>query len=360
MPKDLLEIPGEPNLLRHAKNKRFYTNYYDSATQKVLVKSTRETESIQRAKQIAQDLYKTWVVQPPKEVTSLLFDDVAVSIVSKYKNGRKKKTYLAARNQFRHLMKFFRGMRMCEINPTVWDEYVTFCRDPETSKNTERNLNDDHKYFIMSCLHAYHKGAMKMPLTSKVIPKPDIEEEVGRELKDWELTQLFSRCANPELSFQMELALKTGMRKREVLGLRYGYIDFDRGAIKLPPSVTKTKKGREFPFSQELVQKLKTRRLTGHRVFVFPAAYNDLNFQYENKTAWYNLLEIAQVDCRWHDLRHTCATKMVRAGYSETLISLYLGMSRKVLRRIYNHVNIDDLRPIAEAVQLPFVLKGAK
>jgi integrase/recombinase XerD len=54
------------------------------------------------------------------------------------------------------------------------------------------------------------------------------------------------------------------------------------------------------------------------------------------------------VKARWHDLRHTCATRMLRRGTPLHVAKAVLGMSLKVLVEIYAHVNLDDWRKAIE------------
>ena len=57
-------------------------------------------------------------------------------------------------------------------------------------------------------------------------------------------------------------------------------------------------------------------------------------------TAWDALRERAGVQCRFHDLRHTAATKMAEAGVPEsTMLSIMVHMSRAMLER-YSHIRM--------------------
>lgn len=221
------------------------------------------------------------------------------------------------------------------------------------AETPDRNLNDDLKYFKLLLGVAYRKGLVPLPVPK--IAKPSIEGDVGRELSDPEIKRLFADCDSDCLRFQMEMALRTGMRKTELLSCEWRFIDWDRGTIRLPARVTKTKRGREFPLSQAFSQALLERQKGVQSRFLFPSRTRDDWHQLDVKTAWTALRVRAGVDCRWHDFRHTCATRMVRSGTSLAFVARYLGMSQRVLIRIYNHVSIDDLRGAANAVDLSFL-----
>jgi integrase len=67
-------------------------------------------------------------------------------------------------------------------------------------------------------------------------------------------------------------------------------------------------------------------------------------------SAWDALRKRAGVSCRFHDLRHTAATKMAEAGVPEsTMLALMGHMSRSMLER-YSHVRMAAKRHAVEAL----------
>lgn len=63
------------------------------------------------------------------------------------------------------------------------------------------------------------------------------------------------------------------------------------------------------------------------------------------------------VNCRFHDLRHTAATRKLRSGASIHMVSLVLGMSVKILTSIYQHLTVEDLRATAVSGGISFLDK---
>ena len=54
--------------------------------------------------------------------------------------------------------------------------------------------------------------------------------------------------------------------------------------------------------------------------------------------SWESVRDLAKVGCRFHDLRHTCCTKMAEAGVPEaTMLAIMGHMSRAMLER-YSHI----------------------
>lgn len=70
------------------------------------------------------------------------------------------------------------------------------------------------------------------------------------------------------------------------------------------------------------------------------------------KAAWKNLRTLSGVKCRFHDLRHTVATKMAENGVPEsTMLALIGHMSRQMLER-YSHIRMKAKRDAMEGITL--------
>jgi integrase len=150
----------------------------------------------------------------------------------------------------------------------------------------------------------------------------------------------------------VELALGTGMRRGELLGLAWQQVDFSRGVIHI--TNTKTARDRTIPMSQHVRDVLLSLHRTrkGDRVFTsikrkdsgrgivdikkgFVAACNDAGI----------------VDFHFHDLRHTFATRLGDHGCSVTAIAALLGHSNTQMTARYTHATDDALRSAVECAQ---------
>ncbi len=156
-----------------------------------------------------------------------------------------------------------------------------------------------------------------------------------RYLSKEECQALINAC-EPHLKPIVITALNTGMRKSEILNLKWDQVDLKHGFILLD----KTKNGerREIPINETLRQTLQgiMRRLDVPYVFHDPKTgkpYKDV------KRSFHTALRRAKIkDFRFHDLRHTFASHLVMAGVDLTTVKELLGHKDLKMTLRYAHL----------------------
>lgn len=144
-----------------------------------------------------------------------------------------------------------------------------------------------------------------------------------------EAAYLFSE----EAGLIIEIALKTGARKQEILTARWDNITprDDGSALWVIPN-TKQKRAHRAVFPQHLYRKLRTwqdrdnvSRLHG---WVFPSSVNE-DSPREDVKRFYSKVrtQIGKPTLRFHDLRHDFGTQLALAGTSATDIMAAMGHS---------------------------------
>lgn len=276
------------------------------------------------------------------------FDFLVDELLLYLKCTKAKRTHLVAVSPCAHLLKTFRGKPAGEANSRgAWAQHVARAR----AENPKRSLNKDRKLWRQILFFGYESGYLDRPPPR--IPKPDPEGEVGRELSDKEIDALVTNASNPKIKFQIKVAFLTGMRKGEILNLEWSWIDVESASINIPPQATKTRRGRMVPICQFLLGKFLERQKASESRFVFPAKHNPHRPQSCNNRDWVTTKLLAKVKCRFNDLRHTNITRRLRAGTSPFIASKIVGNSEKVLKRIYEHLSINDIKNAACLIQLP-------
>lgn len=244
-------------------------------------------------------------------------------------------TYENCKYRFRRLVAYFGNYRIASIDEKAWGEYVRLRR----LESPRCRFFDEWKYLRQALRIAREAGYIeKLPR----LHNPDIPVSPGKEITRDELDRLLA-AANPELRFQINLAVRTGLRLREMLGLEWVRICLVEKAIRLLPGDTKTRRGRIVPIPASLLFDFQARERTRRSPFVFPSPKSPLFPQNDNRSAWTRCKRKAGVTARWHDLRHTAVTRMIRAGLPPAVIGRIVGMGLRMISR-YEHLTAEDLR----------------
>ncbi len=163
-----------------------------------------------------------------------------------------------------------------------------------------------------------------------------------RFLSDDERVRLLDACRpNADLRLAVVLSLTTGARQGEVMGLRFGQIDFQRRIITLHD--TKNGERRAIPLVGEaftlLQDRAKVRSLTDDRVFP-PTARAKKALHVDLRQPWESVLKEARIEnFHWHDLRHTAASYLAMSGVSLVEIAKVLGHRTLAMVARYSHLS---------------------
>jgi len=158
------------------------------------------------------------------------------------------------------------------------------------------------------------------------------------------------------------LGLNTGMRHKEIRTLKWKNLDFENRVLRVGESKTEAGKGRPVPLTQPAWAALDiwASRFPDRKPehFVFPACENgriDSQRPIANwRTAWRRACREAGLDgLRFHDLRHTSATKLLEEGTPIAVVAHILGWSASTAVRMakrYGHIRPEVQRHALEAV----------
>ncbi|MGZ8907399.1 MAG: site-specific integrase, partial [Methylobacter sp.] len=162
--------------------------------------------------------------------------------------------------------------------------------------------------------------------------------------------RLFDTCKTstwPRLYILVLLATCTGMRKSEMLNLKWRDIDFEQGLAFLP--TTKNGSPRLTPIPTPALNELKKVRGIGSAL-VFPSELKPSQ-PMDFKKHWAKALKQANIeDFRFHDLRHTAASYLVMRGATLHETGEILGHKDLQTTKRYAHLSTEHKRGVAERV----------
>jgi integrase len=143
------------------------------------------------------------------------------------------------------------------------------------------------------------------------------------------------------------IALHTGMRRGELTNLWWQDVDFHTRTLVVRQS--KSSEGRRVPMNQVVVATLRTlrkeRQAFGGLVFMSPGG----RFVHNCGRAWAKAVKTAEiVDLRFHDLRHTAASRLVMVGVDLYTEKEILGHKTLVMTQRYAHLSPEHQRQAVE------------
>lgn len=131
-------------------------------------------------------------------------------------------------------------------------------------------------------------------------------------------------------------ALTTGMRKREILNLRWDQVDLEHGFILLVE--TKNGEGRQIPIVRELHKVLDSQPHLEGCPYVFPNTKTMMPFWSGDKPFANALNKTGITDFHFHDLRHTYASHLVMSGIDLTTVMHLMGHKSIKMTLRYAHL----------------------
>ena len=172
------------------------------------------------------------------------------------------------------------------------------------------------------------------------VAKPKQPRGRERFLSDDERQRLLDACKSSTSTFLhtvVVLALSTGMRRGEIMNLRWPQVDLKRGQILLHD--TKNGSSRSAPLTGLALTMLtdisKVRRLDTDLVFYG----TDPRKSVDLKKPWTTAVTKAKLkDFRFHDLRHSAASYLAMNGASTIEIAAVLGHKTLQMVKRYSHL----------------------
>jgi len=175
--------------------------------------------------------------------------------------------------------------------------------------------------------------------------KNTLKERILTEKEEEKLMENCSDTLKPIIA----VALNTGIRRAEILNLTWSQVDFKNRRIRVEK--TKSGKVRYIPINDDLFKQiLKLKNENGQSAFVFLNPATKKPFL-DMKTPFKRACRISGIEgLRFHDLRHTLATRLVARGIHIKTIRDLLGHFSVTVTERYAHSNDVQMRKAVETL----------
>ena len=211
---------------------------------------------------------------------------------------------------------------------------------------------------------------------------PRVEKFVGKFLTIEQGTILLNAAKDTPMSTVIILAMTYGLRRSEIAGLKWGAIDFQGNTLVIRHTVT---------YIRTRIAKDRAKNSSSHRILPLNAqvrehllalqetqrqekkllgrGYHDTEYvcrwpdgrelgpDYMSRRFQALLKEQGLPNVRFHDLRHSCASYMLKLGCSMKEVSDWLGHSNiQTSMNVYAHLDIEQKQNIADKFNATFVI----
>jgi len=259
-------------------------------------------------------------------------------------------TYGRDQNSMKHLLAHFDRKLLSEISRRDVDAYVAGRKSTGAAAGT---INRE-----MSCLKNMLRKAVEWEYL-KVSPATGVRqqrEEVSEIifLTEVELALVISECPL-QLRTLVTVAANTGMRRGELFKLEWGDVDLDRTMVTVRK--TKNYETRHIPMNPVVRRALQEhpKRVAGGSavpwVFSGPSGYQLKSIRNGFEAA----VRRAGIDrhIRFHDLRHTFASRLVMKGVDMRTVAKLLGHRDLRVTMRYAHLAPEHLQSAVDSLTLP-------
>ena len=331
----------------------------------------------------ARKSYEGDLLKAEKPTESILFTDFMREWLGMIKSSVEMSTY--GSYSFiveKRIIPYFedKNILLTELTPTDIQRYYTHCLLAEhVSANT---VIHRHANIHKALKYAFKVGLIPYNPADRV-ERPRKNSFSSGVYGDKELGDLFAAAKGTKLELAIILGAFYGLRRSEIVGLKWDAIDFEKKRFSIQYTVTETNIGGKQTIVEKERTKTKSSRRTlpivepFERLLVELRASQDRNRKVCGKSYCTDYLDFVYVDelgrrikpgyitmafpkllaksglkrIRFHDLRHSCASLLYAHGVSLKDIQEWLGHSTiSTTANIYTHLDYSSKEASANAI----------
>jgi integrase len=304
-------------------------------------------EKLERLKKEKHGILENVPVQKP-----VLFEDFAVNTFLEgcRTSKRRPKTVQSLENSVNnHLAPFFKGKTLQDITPELVDRYRA-ARCEEKPRPSPASVNREISALKSICRLAVRYKRIKEDPTAGL---EKFEEPRGKDriLTDEETGRLVAAAGGVLRPFLI-IALNTGMRRNEILSLKWTNINLGKKLITIEAENSKSRKSRVIPMNAPVLEAL--RSMPRGSAFVFFNSETGASIR-DVKTSFRTACRKAKITgLTIHSLRHSAATRMIEAGVDIVTVSKILGHASLEMTLRYAHPRFEAMQLAVEKLGMIF------
>jgi integrase len=327
----------------------YWASYTDAGGQRVRrstglrksIEGRREAEALLAKWTLEAHREKQWDEPPNRTFDELMLAYLKVAAADKRAGERD-------RYSLKHLYPVFTGRELQRITSVDVRSYIAARKQQGAAPAT---VNREIGLFSSAVNFANREWGWQLPNPAARCKQSEPEGRV-RWLSRAEATALVRMAGQDpralHLAAFIRLALHTGCRKGELLGLEWRRVDLQSCLIYLEAENTKTAKRRSVPLNREAREAMLERaRFRAQHcplspwVFCHKDGTRILDVKRSFATA---CARVDITDFRIHDLRHTCAAWLVKEGVPLAEVRDLLGHATVQMTERYAHLAPDNIR----------------
>ena len=251
-----------------------------------------------------------------------------------------------------HLDHFFSGFRAPAITTARAREFaVKRQADGASNATINRELALLRRMFSLAVEDGTLRTAPRFSMLKEAAPRRGFLEHGDFQKLRQELPEYLRAIAT--------MAYYTGMRRGEILKIRWNSVDSKNGELSLDPGMTKNDEPRSIPLFGELRDMLKIEREKNPlSEFVFMRHGQRVGSFYK---AWKSACTRAGLEGHlFHDFRRTGVRNLIRAGVPERVAMAISGHKTRAVFERYNIVSGRDLKEAGNKLESYLAEQGLK
>jgi len=324
----------------YKKGENWYIDYY--------VQGRRKREKVGPSKKLAESVLakrKIQVVEGRfldiKRNEKIKFEEMANLYLEMYSKVNKK-SYRRDLMSINRLNEYFKGKYLYELTSLDIDNYK------------RKRLEENRQYATinreLACLRGILNKASEWGKLTTAPAKVRLFRENNqrvRYLERHEAERLIKAATEPLKSI-IVIALNTGMRRGEILNLKWKDVDFHGKVITLWD--TKNREKRYIPMNSTVWNVLFNIEKNPQSEYVFPGASpsGHLGESYISHLFEATVKKAGLTDFRFHDLRHTFASWLVMKGINLKTVQELMGHKSFSMTLRYSHLSPDHKKEAVE------------